>query len=235
MTSLKKYFKDDVFRNIPTAKPRISIFDNGLNSEKERDEILDIANSVTDKDHTLEKKSSSWYKYGEDEVMTYVFENLNIKLTRFSTGRPPIWYGSASITNCIEETAYHLERNVRHDLINLPKNLIGKIDYVENEKAILKAKIYCESINDCRSLKKAMGKTYSDSKSYGDCTTKANDSIAEGHDGLIYLSARSQNDVECFAIWNRKSIVNSYVVDFYSIIIYSDSKKDTLAIRIGEN
>jgi hypothetical protein len=235
MTSLKDFREDEVYKNFPTAYPRISIFDNGLNDSDEIDELLDIANSVTKKKHTIDEKMNSWYKYNDDEVLDYAFSQLNIAKSRFTDGKIPIWYSSSTIQNSLDETTFHLERNVRFDLKQLykmhPKT--KKIEYVENERALAYAKIECQEISDKRDLKARLA-NYQSLDSYDECIKEAKICYHDGSDGIIYLSARSQSDVDCYAIWNKQAILTSVVKKFYTIVVYADSKKESLAVYLDE-
>lgn len=234
--TLHKYDKQPIFRNFPNAHPRISIFDNGINNEEERDKLLDIINSVTGKDHTVEKKSSSWYKYNDDELMKWVFENTNLAKTRFSTGSPPIWYGSENETNSLEEVLFHLKKNVKTDVQSLKRKYANEgksfdLDYVENERAMIEAHIASEKFTDCTSLKNSI-KNYTQISSYDSCIEEADKAQANGSDGLTYLSARSEDEITCVAVWNKSSIKSSKVKRFYSIIIYVDELKEEQVFKL---
>lgn len=234
--TLLSYKKKTVYRNFPNAKPRILIFDNGINDSDEIKNLIDIINSATGKDHSVAEKERSWYKYSDDEAMAYVFENTNLAPTRFSTGTPPVWYGSESLENSLEEVLFHLKKNVRKDIDSLKlaykkKHKPFEVEYIENERAMAEAQIESKIMYDGKYLKGVIP-NYIDVKSYPECIEEALIAQKSGADGVLYLSARSGGNVNCVAIWNKDVIKESLVKRFYSIIIYTDETREELVIEI---
>jgi hypothetical protein len=231
MTSHNNYKNSEVYRNIASANPRVSIFDNGVNDKGEIDLPIQIANSVSGVNHSSQEKEKSWYKYGDGEILDYVFENTNIKLSRFSTRSMNVWYGSSTIENTFEETVSYIEKVNRLELRELPGKIKDKkLGYIESERALCLATINCNNIYDAKDLKDNIV-NYEDTSSYEDCRKVAIRALKRGHEGLIYLSSKSKRNIDCFAIWEKECVVSSNVIDFYTVLVYADETKETLIIK----
>lgn len=217
-----------LYRNIPTASPRIIIMDDvdGL-SEEEQTELLDIANSVSGVSHEVKDKKTSWGKYtpSHDEILNYTFSETNLQRSRFSDGTYPVWYGSSDSTNSIEETRFHIERNTRHDLLfqrdfkRVPTPLLK----AECERMLFLCHVENDDYFDAKNLKTEI-RNYKEIDSYTECFKISNNLIKKSkYPGLCYLSARSKEDIECFAIWKKENILSSVKSFCYTILINLDS------------
>ena len=168
-------FNEDVYRNIVSLRKSENLFDD-LSTDEELTQLA-VQVEAKVKSNVPNDLISRGFYYST--AIGYPFQMENTKISRYSDGSFPVWYGSLELDTSIHETAFHMARTELH--------IEGLDEIVVRERAVYKVNckaILIDLINKRNAFPQLVAEDYSFTQQIGHRLHR------EGHPGLLAPSAR---------------------------------------------
>ena len=209
---VKPFSHQAVYRNIPTNTPSRHLFGDDF-SDSELAVLHYWADQGSGIDHQQPVKDR-WYDYADPEDLSFCFDQDSVLASRYTDGSRPAWYGAIQSEQASRaETIYHLQRQARLDLA--PEE-----EYICFQRAMCRAAVACNKSYDLRRSLRVQYQ-FLDDPPYHESNKIGTACASRGSDGILYPSKRYA-DADCIAVFSKRAILESRVVNFFSVEVYSD-------------
>ena len=221
LTNPEKLGPFDLWRNLPTRAPAVDIFYPSVFSSDQQARLAAFEASVSGIDHDRQPKDR-WRQYaispGTAESLDFCFDDVKITHSRFTDGTHPAWYGALTEDTSRLETAYHIKRQLMHELAASKKRQAGSI-----QRCMYKAKVYLAAGADLRPFIKSEPRILEEGPPYPFCNEIAAAAVSSGIEGMHTKSKRS-SEGECVVVFAKACIKDSKARNQYTVTVQHDGK-----------
>ncbi|MEZ4705266.1 MAG: RES family NAD+ phosphorylase [Bdellovibrionota bacterium] len=207
-----------LWRSIPTCFPTKGLFYPESLDEEEQQFASVLADATAQID-PVEEKKNRWSQYGDNETLEFCFKDIDIPISRFTSGDFPVWYGSNDQECSKAEVTYHRIRQANHEL-----QYAKKENYISFEFAFCKAEIKSDKCIDIRHLTQStMTNLLEDGPPYPFCNEFG--SAAKSKEVQVLRSkSRRWQDGELWAVFAKDVILSSIVKAYWHVVIFKNGQ-----------
>ncbi len=214
------------WRNVPSRSHYGEHFYPGQFSSAERATLAAFAaaTSGVDRDLHEDHEKDQWHQYAvaaapdSVEALDMCFSAINIPSSRYSAGTHPVWYGASSEDSSQRETAYHIKRQLLHELAGLPNK-----DHTGIQRCMYLAEVGLAAGVDLRPFIDHEPRLLEDGPPYPFCNEVGASAVALSVDGLITRSKRGIGAF-CVVVFDKASVKQSRARYHYAVTVYRDGR-----------